>query len=292
MENNNMYRAISQDGSVSVCAVDSTNIVSKMEQLHSTSAVISAAFGRVLTAASLMGSGLKNEQDSLTLRLDGGGQAGVVLAVSDGQGNVRGYATHPVVELPLRADGKLDVGTAIGTKGTLSIIKDLGMKEPYIGQVPLVSGEVAEDITSYYNISEQTPSVCALGVLVNPDLSIRCAGGFLLQLLPGAAEATINIIEKNIKTLPSITNLLSNAHGPKEIIQLIMEGLNPTIISQQYVEYRCYCSREKTLDILASLGKAELTQMKTENPTAQVECHFCNKNYIFQIDDVLSNMQK
>ena len=203
-----LIRAISENGGVLFCAVDSTDIVREAERIHKTSAVTSAALGRLLTAASMMGVMLKSEKDSLTLRIKGGGPSGTVLAVSDGAGNVRGYVEQPVVELPPRADGKLDVGGAVGRDGTLSVVKDLGMKEPYVGQVPLVSGEIAEDITAYYAVSEQTPTVCALGVLVDRDLSILTAGGYLLQLLPGASDAEITHLEQNVAALPSVTELL------------------------------------------------------------------------------------
>ena len=181
-----LIRAISENGGVLFCAVDSTDIVREAERIHKTSAVTSAALGRLLTAASMMGVMLKSEKDSLTLRIKGGGPSGTVLAVSDGAGNVRGYVEQPVVELPPRSDGKLDVGGAVGRDGTLSVVKDLGMKEPYVGQVPLVSGEIAEDITAYYAVSEQTPTVCALGVLVDRDLSILTAGGYLLAVAAGS----------------------------------------------------------------------------------------------------------
>jgi len=200
-----LIRAISENGGVLFCAVDSTDIVREAERIHKTSAVTSAALGRLLTAASMMGVMLKSEKDSLTLRIKGGGPSGTVLAVSDGAGNVRGYVEQPVVELPPRADGKLDVGGAVGRDGTLSVLKDLGMKEPYVGQVPLVSGEIAEDITAYYAVSEQTPTVCALGVLVDRDLSILTAGGYLLQLLPGASDAEITHLEQNVAAPPSVT---------------------------------------------------------------------------------------
>lgn len=287
---NNMVRGISENGGIVVCALDSTSIVREMEQIHTTSAVVSAGLGRLLTAASIMGSWLKNDADSLTLRVDGGGPAGVLVAVSDGLGNVRGYAGHPVVELPLRADGKLDVGGAVGKNGTLSVIKDLGMKEPYIGQIALVSGEIAEDITAYYAASEQTPSACALGVLVNKDLSICKAGGYLIQLLPGATEAEIRQVDENIRKIPSVTQLLEDGGTPTDMIELALQGFAPQVLDERQVNYRCYCSREKTNDILASLGKAELEAMLAENSQAEVECHFCGKQYHFDIEALLQGL--
>ena len=196
-----LTRALSADGSVMAMAIDSTDIVTRIEEIHHTSAVMTAATGRLATAASMMGLLLKGEGDSLTLRLDGGGPAGTIIAVSDSEGCVKAYAQNPVVELPLNDKGKLDVSGAVGKSGYLSVIKDLGLKEPYSGQTPIVSGEIAEDITNYYATSEQTPTVCALGVLVNPDLTVRAAGGFLIQLLTFAGPEVIDAIERNNKDI-------------------------------------------------------------------------------------------
>lgn len=287
---NNMVRAISQNGGMVVCAVDSTELVREMERIHHTSAVVSAGLGRLLTAASLMGSWLKDSEDSLTLRIDGGGPASPLVAVADGNANVRGYATAPVVEIALRADGKLDVGGAVGREGTLSVIKDLGLKEPYIGQIPLVSGEVGEDVTAYYAASEQTPTVCALGVLVNKDLSIRCAGGFLLQLLPGASDEEITHLEENIRSMPAVTELLDAGKTPWDIAQYALAGYAPELLEERTVAYQCHCTREKTRDILFSLGRQELETMLAEDPVARVECHFCNKSYQFDINELLAEM--
>lgn len=287
----NMIKALSKDGGVKICAMDSTKIVGEMERIHQPSAVVSAALGRLLTAASLMGSWQKDEGDSMTLRLDGGGPAGVLVAVTDGLGNVRGYATNPVVEIPLRADGKLDVGGAVGSSGTLSVVKDIGLREPYIGQTPLVSGEVGEDITAYYAASEQTPTVCALGVLVNPDLSIRRAGGFLLQLMPGAEDGLITRVEQNIAGMPSVTQLLEAGGSPETMVEMALKGLEPQILETRDTEYRCYCSEEKTRDILASLGRQELEQMQKEEEFAQVECHFCDKKYKFALAELTGSLK-
>ncbi len=286
---NNMVRAISENGGIVICAIDSTEIVRDMERIHKTSAVVSAALGRMLTAASLMGSWMKNPQDNLTLRMAGGGPAGVILAISDGDSNVRGYATYSGIELPLKANGKLDVGAAVGTNGTLSVMKDLGMKEPYIGQVPIVSGEIAEDVTAYYAASEQTPTVCSLGVLVNTDLSIQCAGGYLLQLLPGATEAEIAQIEANIKDLPQVTQLLSQGGSPYDMINTALKGFAPQILEEKTAEYMCKCSREKTEDILVGIGKEELLEMQKEDNNAKVECHFCNKTYLFNLEELIDD---
>lgn len=283
-----LIRAISENGGVVLCAIDSTDIVAQAERMHKTSAVTSAALGRLLTGACMMGAMLKNTGDSITLRLKGDGPAGDVVAVADGQGNVKGYVSNPVVEIPLRADGKLDVGGAVGHNGTLIVIKDMGLKEPYIGQIPLVSGEVAEDITSYYATSEQTPNVCALGVLVNPDLTIANAGGFLLQLLPGATEEEIALLEKNIAAMPSVTQMLHEGKTLEDIMQISMAGFNPNVLDEQQVQYHCGCSEKRVHNILLSLGAEELARMETEDPVAEVCCHFCDKVYRVEIAPILT----
>lgn len=282
-----LIRAISENGGVLFCAVDSTDIVREAERIHKTSAVTSAALGRLLTAASMMGVMLKSEKDSLTLRIKGGGPSGTVLAVSDGAGNVRGYVEQPVVELPPRADGKLDVGGAVGRDGTLSVVKDLGMKEPYVGQVPLVSGEIAEDITAYYAVSEQTPTVCALGVLVDRDLSILTAGGYLLQLLPGATDAEITQLEQNIAAMPSVTEMLHAGKTPEDMMNLAMAGFNPSVLDEREVRYQCDCSRERTEQMLLSLGRKELEKLRDEDPHCEVVCHFCHTKYEFDLNKLV-----
>ena len=211
-----LIRGLSENGGIVFCGVDSTDIVCKAEQLHTTSATCSAALGRLLTGASLMGSMLKDDRDTITLRVSGNGPAGVVIACTDGTGNVKGCIDHPLVELPAKANGHLDVGGAVGKDGVLTVIRDNRLqKEPTVGQVPLVSGEIAEDLTSYYAYSEQVPTVCALGVLVDKDLSISCAGGYLLQLLPGATDAEITQLEQNIAAMPSVTEMLHGGFQPQ-----------------------------------------------------------------------------
>ena len=233
-QNHNMLRGISENGGIVFYGVDSTEIVREMERLHKTSAVTTAALGRLLTAASMMGIMLKSTQDSVTLQIKGGGPTGRLLAVSDGTGNVKGYVEHPVVELPPRADGHLNVGAAVGKDGTLDVIRDLGMREPYIGQVPLTSGEIAEDVTTYFAISEQVPTVCALGVLVDKDLSVRCAGGFIVQLLPGATEEEIEHLEKNIKAMPSVTTMLEEGKSVRDMLELALAGFQPDILDSYH----------------------------------------------------------
>lgn len=276
-----IIRCITNNGLVMATAVDATDMVAAAEQLHATSAVTTAALGRLLTAASLMGNMLKGKDNSLTLRLDGNGPAGLVVAVSDSGGNVRGYVQNPVVELPLNPKGKLDVAGAVGRQGNLYVLKDLGLKEPYSGCVPLVSGEIAEDITAYYAASEQIPTVCALGVLVNPDLTVKCAGGFLIQLLPAAGEDTAALVEKGIAGLEPITAMLSNGLSLHQIIERALPDFQVELLDEKDAAYRCNCSRERFERALCSLGTAELTQMAEEMPQAEINCQFCGKKYVF-----------
>ena len=275
-----IVRAISKDASVVCSAIDGKDIVSEIERIHKTSAVCTAALGRLALGASLLGFGLKGKDDSITLRINGGGPAGSLIAVSDSFGNVKAYIQNPIVEIPLNEMGKLDVRGAVGTDGTLSVIKDLGLKEPYSGQVPIVSGEIAEDITSYLAGSEQVPSVCALGVLVNPDLSVAQAGGFLIQLLPFAPDEAIDVIEKNINNMQSVTKLLSSGMTAEEISMKALEGLEPNVLDDFEVNYKCDCSRERVKRALVSLGKEQLEDIAKDEKT-EVKCHFCDKSYNF-----------
>lgn len=284
----NMIRGLSANGGVIFCGVDSTAIVQESEKLHHTSATCSAALGRLLTAASMMGMMMKNTDDSLTLRIQGGGAAGTLIAVSDGLGIVRGCITNPQADLPPRADGHLDVGGIVGVDGVLTVIRDNPeMKEPYIGQIPLSSGEIAEDVTSYFAVSEQVPTVCALGVLVDTDLTVRCAGGYLVQLLPGATEAEISRLESNIKAMPSVTHLLEQGKTPEDMMQLALAGFEPNILDEHAVCYRCNCSRERTERMLFSLGRRELEKMRDEKEDCEVVCHFCNRKYHFDLNTLL-----
>lgn len=280
-----IVRTISKDASVVCSAIDGQDIVAEIEKIHKTSAVCTAALGRLALGASLLGFGLKGKDDSITLRLNGGGPAGSLIAVSDSFGNVKAYIQNPVVEIPLNNVGKLDVRGAVGRDGTLSVIKDLGLKEPYSGQVPIVSGEIAEDITNYLATSEQTPSVCALGVLVNPDLSVAQAGGFLIQLLPFAPEKAIDIIENNIRDMQSVTQMLSSGMNAKSIAMKALEGLEPNVLDDFEVNYRCDCSRSRVEKALISLGKKELEELAKEDNT-EVKCHFCDKVYNFTSKEI------
>lgn len=283
----NLVRVLSDDGFVMACAVDGTDIAGKIEDIHKTSAVVTAALGRLSIAASIMGFMLKGEQDTLTLRLNGNGATGSLIAVSNSKGDVKSYVQNPIVELPLNQYGKLDVKGAVGTDGFLSVIRDLGLKEPYVGQIPIVSGEIAEDITSYYALSEQTPTVCGLGVLVNPDLTVRAAGGYLVQLLPFADEECISIIEENIKNIDSVSSMIDKKMSPKEICELLLKGLNPHVLEEADVAYKCDCSKRRTEKALISIGRDELEKIVAEQGSCQIECHFCNKKYEFAKEELL-----
>ncbi len=272
-----LIRAISENGGAVVSILDSTAIVAEMERLHHPSAVVSAALGRLVTGAVLMAANLKSGDDSLTLRVKGDGPAGLLLAVADGRGNVKGYVENPIVELPPREDGKLDVGGAVGRDGTLTVIKDMG--QPYVGQVPLVSGEIAEDLTSYYATSEQIPTVCALGVLVERDLTIKRAGGYLLQLLPGATDQEISMLEENVGRMRSMTELLCDGKTPYEIIEEILKGFSPNVLDESEVQYYCDCSRDRVERAYISLGQDELRRIAAEQETVEMKCQFCNKAY-------------
>lgn len=288
-QNHNMLRGISDNGGIVFYGVDSTEMVREMERLHKTSAVTTAALGRLLTATSMMGIMLKNTRDSITVQIKGGGPAGRLLAVADGTGNVKGYVENPIVELPPREDGHLNVGAAVGRDGTLDVIRDLGMREPYVGQVPLTTGEIAEDITSYFAISEQIPTVCALGVLVDKDLSVRCAGGFIVQLLPGATEQEIDHLEKNIKAMPSVTSMLEEGKTVRDMLEMALQGFQPDILDSYHVAYRCDCSMQRVEGMLHSLGKKEVEKLRDEDPIAEVNCQFCDKIYRVDLNELLKN---
>ena len=280
-----LIRCISDDGTLTIMAADTTDAVNRAQEIHKTSAVNSAALGRLLTAACLMGSALKGADDSVTLRINGNGPAGTILAVSDSRGNVRGYVTNPVVELPLNGKGKLDVAGAVGRDGFLTVIKDLGLKEPYVGQVPIVSGAIAEDITSYFATSEQIPTVCALGVLVNPDLTIRRAGGFIIQLLPTADETVIDKVEKCISGIEPMTAMLDNGLDPETICRTVLPEFKLDVLDSAEPDYRCDCSRERVSRALISMGRDELEKLKEDEKT-EVCCQFCDKKYEFSPTDI------
>ena len=286
-----LIRCISKMGDLTVMAADTTDIVNRAADIHKTSAVTSAALGRLLTAASLMGSSLKGKDDSVTVKLNGNGPAGTVLAVSDSSGNVRGYVQNPVVELPLNKIGKLDVSGAVGTDGFVTVVKDLGLKDPYVGQTPIVSGEIAEDITAYFAQSEQIPTVCALGVLVNPDLSIKAAGGFLIQLLPTATNETIDLVEKGLEGIEPISAMIDKSMTPEEICRHVLKHFELDVLDESNPVYKCYCSRERTEKALISVGKQGLSEM-AEDEVTEVCCQFCDKKYHFTSEQIRALISK
>ncbi len=279
-------RCLTTDATLMALAMDTTDLVATAEQIHHTSAVVTAALGRLLSAASMMGIMLKNTEDSVTLKVNGGGPVGQLVVVSDGRGNVRGYAANPVVEIPLKPNGKLDVSGAVGTDGFLYVLRDTGGKEPYTGCTPLVSGEIAEDITSYYAGSEQTPTVCALGVLVNPDLTVRAAGGLLIQLLPFCPDEVIDKLEQNIATLPPMTTMLDGGLSVEEILQKALAGFEFDVVDTYQPEYRCTCSREKVTRAFCAMSAEELRTLPDETGTVEVTCSFCDNVYRFSTKEI------
>ena len=267
-------------------AIDTTDVVAKAESIHHTSAVVTAALGRLLTAASMMGIMLKNTDDSVTLKVNGGGPAGQLITVSDGRGNVRGYAANPVVEIPLKTNGKLDVSGAVGTDGFLYVLRDTGAAEPYTGCTPLVSGELAEDVTSYYATSEQIPTVCALGVLVNPDLTVRAAGGFLIQLLPFCPDSVIDMLEASIAKLPPMTTMLDEGLSVEEILKKALDGFEFDVVDTYEPTYRCACSREKVTRAFCAMSPDELRTLPDEKGKVEVTCSFCDNVYTFTAKEI------
>ena len=281
-----IVRAISTDGMVQAAAICSRDLTERARQIHKTLPVATAALGRTLAAASMMGNALKSDGASLTLQFKGGGPLGTVLAVSDNEGNVRGYVTNPHVDIPLRKDGKLDVGTAVGHEGTLTVIKDLHMKEPYVGTIGLLGGEIAEDVAGYFVESEQIPTACALGVLVDRDQSVKAAGGYLIQLMPGAAEDTIAKVEGGIMAAGAVSAILEKNDDPEAMLRTVMSDFDLKILETCPVEYRCYCSRERVERALISLGRTELEQMLSEQGGCQLTCQFCDAVYEFTAEDI------
>ena len=280
--------ALTDDGALRVYAAVTTDLVNKACELHKTSPVASAALGRTLTAAAIMGAMEKNEKTSLTLQFKGGGPLGTVLAVANTRSEVRGYVGNPELNLPLKDNGKLDVGGAVGTDGFLSVAKDFGSGEPYCGQVQLVSGEIAEDITSYYATSEQTPTAVALGVLIDTDLKVKSAGGYVIQLMPGYSpddDNTISVIEKQIATLPSVSTMVDKGMTANEIASAVMGELKYGIIGGIVPSYKCNCSRSRVERALISIGKKDLESLIEDNGT-EVACHFCDKVYKFTADEL------
>lgn len=284
MKNSSILRAMTRDGSARILVIDSTAIVNRAAEIHKTTPTATAALGRVLSAASLMGCMLKEEKDTLTLRFQGDGSAGIILAVSDMYGNVRGYIENADADAPKRSDGKLNVGGIIG-KGRVSVVKDMGLKEPYIGFTEIVSGEIAEDIASYYAKSEQIPTLCALGVLVDIDYSCKGAGGVIIQLLPYASEDTTAILERNAEHLKNLSGLFGEGKSCQDILKLALQDIPYDIFDEIPVAYRCDCSRQRTARALIGLGRSEVEEILREQGRAELQCHFCGQKYIFEREE-------
>lgn len=279
-----ILRAISSDGLVKMTAVELTDEVERARNIHHTLPVVTAALGRTMCAASMMGNALKSEGDSLTVRVNGGGPVGTILVVSDEHGNVRGYAQDPAVDLPLRPDGKLDVGGAVGRDGMLTVIRDMGFGEPVSGSTRLVSGEIAEDLAQYFVESEQIPTACALGVLVDRDQHVLCAGGYIAQLMPGASDDTAAGLEEGVKKAGAVTNQLMNG-TLEDVIARVMDGFDPEIVERDEVGWVCPCTRERVVSALSGITEAELDEMFREDGRIEVRCRFCDAVYTFTPED-------
>ncbi len=291
--NDYLVRGMTMDGFVKCVAIRSTEMVTRAAEIHGTTPNATAALGRCLTAASMMGNMQKVENGSMTLQVRGGGPIGTITVVSDAEGNVRGCVTEPKVPLMEKFPGKLDVGAAVGTDGTLTIIRDLQMKEPYIGSTRLVSGEIGDDVTAYFVQSEQTPTACALGVLVDRDQSVKVAGGYLVQLLPGAPDEVIDVLEAGIKRAGAVTPMLEKGMTPEEILTEVCGDLGVLFFENEPVSYKCYCSRDRVTAALISLGKQELEEIAAEGKAFPVECQFCDTIYEFtpeEIWEILKNI--
>ncbi len=281
-----LIRAVTDDGFIRAFGCVSTGLVQTAHEFHNTTPVASAALGRLLTASALMGSMLKGEKDLITLQLNGNGPLGRVLAVSGPESMVKGYVDNPGADVPLNPKGKLDVGTAVGTDGFFTVIQDMGLKEPYIGKIPLVSGEVGDDLAKYYAVSEQVPSVVALGVLVDKDLSIKSAGGFIIQVMPGAADEDIDRLEENISAVTSVTEMMESGLSAEDILGKALSGFDFHITDKKDIGYHCNCSRERVRKVLASIGRDEIEAIIREDGKAELDCHFCNEKYQFDIDEL------
>ncbi len=280
-----IIRATAGDGFIKMAVITARDTVQRAQEIHHCSPTAAAALGRTLCAASMLGEMMKEERGTLTIRINGGGSIGSIVAVSDSAGYVRGYVTNPAVELPLRADGKLDVGGAVGRDGMLTVSRDIGLKEPYIGSTALVSGEIAEDLTEYLLESEQVPSACALGVLVDTDRTIKAAGGFIVQLMPGAPEELIGKLEDNIFMMDQLTTVLDE-DGAEAVFEQVLKGLEHHIVGEAPVGYRCYCSRERVAEALRCVERGELEEMIAEGKDCSISCQFCDATYSFTPDEL------
>ena len=289
--NDYMIRATAAEGQIRAFAATTRDMVENAKNAHNTSPVATAALGRLMTAAAMMGADLKGEKDLLTLRIEGSGPLGGLLVTANGHGDVKGYAFHPEVMLPPNAQGKLDVGGSLDL-GVLSVIKDIGLKEPYVGQTQLITGEIAEDLTYYFATSEQVPSSVALGVLMNKDNTVRQAGGFIIQLLPGASDEIIDRLEAKLSGISSITSLLDAGKTPEEILTDILGEFGLEILKKMPVQFHCDCERSRVEKAIISIGRKEIQDMIDEGKEIEVNCQFCNKHYKFSVDELGEMLKK
>lgn len=281
-----IIRVLAKDAPVKASAITGRDLVERARQIHKTLPVATAALGRSLMACSMMGNQLKEKDGSVTLQIKGSGPLGRITAVADSSGNVRGYTQNPFVDLPLKGPAKLDVGSAVGLPGSLTVIKDLGMKEPYVGTVPLLSGEIAEDVTRYFAESEQIPTACALGVLVDVDQSLLCAGGYLIQLLPGADDGVISAIEQGVERVGPVTEALRDGRDALALLKDVLGAFELEILEKAPVEYRCYCSKDRVTRALISMGREELRALIDEQGKAELTCQFCDRVYEYSKEDL------
>ncbi len=287
-----VIRAIDKDKTIRMFVATTTNMVEKVRKIHNTSAVCTAALGRTLTATGIMGFMLKGAKDKVSMQIKGDGPIKTILAVSDSNGNVKGYVGNPGVELPSKVDGKLDVGGAVGRNGRVIIIKDLGLKEPYIGQSKLVSGEIAEDLTHYFATSDQQPSAVALGVLVERDLSVRASGGYILQVLPNISEEALTKLENILQNVEPVSKLIDKGYTPEDILDKVFGEFEMEVKEKLEINLQCDCSRERIEEALISLGEQELKNIIEEDGSAEVSCHFCNTKFQFNREDILEILEE
>lgn len=281
-----LIRGIDKTGNIRIFVATTTNMVEEARTTHNTSPTATAALGRALTAASMMGVMMKNENDRLTLKISGDGPLGTIMIVANNKGIVKGYVDYPYADVPSREDGKLDVGKLVGSNGTITTIMDLGLKDPYVGQANLVSGEIAEDLAMYYAISEQQPSAIGLGVLVDKDISVKSAGGYIIQLLPDVSDEDISKIEEAISKTPSISSLIDKGLSPEDIMHQLLSEFEMEILDRVDIKYQCDCSRERIEGVLLSIGKKEIKAMIEEDGEGEVVCHFCNTKYHFSKEEL------
>ena len=287
-----LVRATAANAQVRAFACVTKDTVEAARRAHNTSPVVTAALGRMTTAASIMGGMLKYEGDTLTLRINGGGPCGTLTAVSDYRGNVKCCAGNAAAVVPAKADGRLDVAGVIGNEGTLTVVKDMGLKEPYCGQIPLVSGNIADDITRYYAVSEQLPTVVSLGIIFGEGAKIEAAGGFMVQVVPPISEKSLQVLEQNIADMDSINEMLEQKLDPEQIALKALSGLGGDVLDGWEAQYYCDCSRERTRGILMTLGKEEIEKLAAEQKETEVCCHFCNKKYVFSADELLKMLKE